>query len=129
MKKRIFLSESDVLFGNNSYLKNRLSVTKEDVENGYISDLWYDCDHVKINGESGRGDVCFITVENKSVIYIIGLYDFESEEEDVVNWWLDGAKDEIEINNTWDDWDKVKTGIAYRGGSGYCYSLYAKELK
>ena len=27
-----------------------------------------------------------------------------------------------------EDWDKVKEGIAYRGGQGYFYSLYAKEL-
>lgn len=43
---------------------------------------------------------------------------------------IEGNFDSIikEIENSWGDWNNVKEGIAYRGGSGYSYSLYAKEL-
>lgn len=130
-KNRIFLTESEVIYGSNNYLKNRLSINITDKDNGSISDLWNDCDHVKTHGEEGRGCFPFVTLESKHNIYIISMYDYgdESNAEDLINWWFDGAPNEIEINNTWDDWDKVNEGIASRGGKGYVYALYAKTLK
>lgn len=70
----------------------------------------------------------FIKHENKHNVYIITLTEYESEVYDIIKWWLNGCENEIEINNDWRAWDTVKSGVAYRGGSGYCYALYAKEL-
>jgi hypothetical protein len=127
MKKVHFITETELLYGANNYLKGIFQVDKKDRENGYI-DMWYDCDHVKIEGESGRGEAMFLKHENKHNIYIITLTEYESEVYDIIKWWLNGCENEIEINNNWNDWDTVKSGVAYRGGSGYCYALYAKEL-
>lgn len=100
-----------------------------------LTDLYYDCDHVKTHGEPGRGDHCFVDYKGEDTRYIIHLSDADdSEAVDLINWWLDGAEgdlvgsDEGQIDNNWNAWDTVKTGVAYRGGSGYCYALYAKEL-
>lgn len=127
-KKIIYLTEFDVIFGSNNYLKNVFSIDKKDKENECITDLWYDCDHVKINGEGGRGDCMFTKHETTKNIYIITPYEYDFDFEDIIEWWLNGCENEVEINNNWHDWNKVKSGIAYRGGSGYSYSLYAKEL-
>jgi hypothetical protein len=124
-----FVTELEVLFGKNNYLKNRLGVTKSDKENESISDLWYDCDHVKTHGENGRGDGMFVTLKTKNKTYIITKYELDFEAYDIIEWWLNGAENEIEIENNWNDWDKVLEGVAYRGGSGYTYGLYAKSLK
>lgn len=128
MKKIHYITELDLIFGSNNYLKNVFCVDSKDKENETISDLWYDCDHVKLEGEEGRGNFPFVKHENKGNIYIITLFEYESEFEEVIEWWLNGAENEVEINNNWDDWNTVKIGVAYRGGSGYCYALYAKEL-
>jgi hypothetical protein len=124
-----YVTEYDVLYGNNNYLKNRLGIDTNDKENGYIADLWYDCDHVKTYGENGRGDSPFVTLKTKNKTYIVTPYELDCEAYDLIEWWLNGAENEIEIENNWDDWDKVLEGVAYRGGSGYSYALYAKKLK
>jgi hypothetical protein len=98
-----------------------------------LSDLWYDCDHVKVGGEEGRGNHMFVTCDVDDIKFIIH-YDMDDSDEAIalIDWWLDGAKGDLigknGMENTWSDWDKVQTGVAYRGGSGYCYGLYAKEL-
>lgn len=127
-----FWTENDVLYSNNNYLKGVFNVTPEDKEQGYIADLWYDCDHVKVDGEQGRGNVCFVVHENKSKMYVIlerGDYETETDYINLIEWFLSGADGEIGIENNWNDWDNVQTGVAFRGGSGYCYALYAKTLK
>lgn len=94
-----------------------------------------DPDYIKVLGGAGRGEIPFITVKiDDTEIYILcrlslDHYGCEDEAKDIVEWFINGADNEIEIDNNWTDWDKVKKGIAYRGGSGYFYSLYAKELK
>ena len=128
-KTIVFITEIEILFGSNNYLKHILGVTKQDKENDYIADLWYDCDHVKLYGEWGRGDCSFVKHENTKYIYIVTPSEYDFDFEDVVEWWLCGATNEIDIRNNWQDWDDVKVGVAYRGGSGYSYALYAKELK
>ena len=127
-KKIIYLTELDVIFGSNNYIKNIFSVDKKDKENGCISDLWYDCDYVKLDGELGRGNFPFVKHENKGNIYIITPFEYESEFDEVVEWWLNDTENEINIYNNWNDWNTIKSGVAYRGGSGYTYALFAKEL-
>ena len=111
------------------------ATTGEDADE-QLSDLWYDCDHVKLDGESGRGNHMFVDYKGKDTHYIIHYDADDAEAIELINWWLDGAEGDLignvgskgSLENTWQDWDKVKTGVAYRGGSGYCYGLYAKEL-
>lgn len=129
MKKIHYITEMELIFGSNNYLKNIFSIDAKDKENESVSDLWYDCDHVKLYGEAGRGGFPFIKHENKGNIYIITPFEYDWDFEDVIEWWLKGSEGEISIRNNWDDWDTVQSGVAYRGGSGYCYALYAKELK
>ena len=128
-KRVVILSEDEVLFGCFNKLKHSIGITKEDKNNESIIDFWIDCDHIKVNGERGRGNRCFNTFDIGNTKYIVSVYDLEADELEILKWWLNGCIDEIEINNNWTEWDNVKTGIAYRGGSGYCYSLYAMELK
>lgn len=127
-KKLVYLTETDVIFGKNNYLKNRFSIDANDKANETIADLWYDCDHVKINGEEGRGYCQFVKLENKNTIYIVTPYEYDSEFYDIIEWWLNGSENEIDIENNWNEWNKVNKGVAYRGGAGYSYSLFAKEL-
>ena len=94
-----------------------------------------DPDYIKVMGEEGRGEIPFITVKiDDTEIYILCdllLEQFECLDEatNILEWFIAGAENNIEIDNNWTEWDKVKKGIAYRGGSGYSYRLYAKELK
>lgn len=127
-KEVVFLTEIELISGNNNILKSIFCIDAKDKENLSISDLWIDCDHVKYEGEQGRGNFPFVKHENKSKIYIISMWETDDETEEIINWWLQGCENECEIDNNWDDWDKVKTGVAYRGGSGYSYALYVKEL-
>lgn len=127
-KKIEFITEYELIFGKNNYLKNIFNIDKKDKENEYIADLWYDCDHIKTNGESGRGNDLFVTHKTKNKVYIITPYELDFEAYDLIEWFINGAENAIEIENNWNEWDKVKQGVAYRGGSGYSYSLYAKEL-
>jgi hypothetical protein len=127
-KEVVFLSQIDLIECSNNKLKSVFCIDAKDRECGYIGDLFVDGDYVKMHGEEGRGNYNFVKYENKSKIYIITDFDFDEEVEEVINWWLNGCVNECEIQNNWNDWDKVKTGVAYRGGSGYAYSLYAKEL-
>lgn len=127
-KEVVFLTEIELILGTNNKLKSVFNIDANDKENLSISDLWYDCDHVKYQGEEGRGNFPFVKYENKSKIYIISIHETDDETEEIINWWLQGCENECEIQNNWNDWDKVKTGVAYRGGSGYSYALYAKEM-
>ena len=65
MKKIHYITEMELIFGSNNYLKNIFSIDAKDKENESVSDLWYDCDHVKLYGEAGRGGFPFIKHENK----------------------------------------------------------------
>jgi len=121
-----FISESEALFI--AELQDRLDVTDEDKDNGYIQDLFAaDPDYIRFAKCEGRGQTPFIAVTENEVTYIITPAEIESDEEEIVNWWLEGAKNQINIENNWQDWQNVNQGIAYRGGSGYCYALYAKN--
>lgn len=105
-----------------------------------LTDIWYDCDHVKLHGEEGRGNHMFVTHDVNDTKFIIHWNVDDDEAIALIDWWLDGAegdlvgnaglsRDQYVLENTWNDWNKVQTGVAYRGGSGYCYALYAKTLK
>lgn len=104
----------------------------EDVRDQLV-DFWIDCDHVKVYGEEGRGDHRFVTHNVDDTKFIIH-YDIDDPDEAIalIDWFLDGAEGDLigenGLENNWNDWDKVETGVAYRGGSGYCYGLYAKTL-
>lgn len=97
-----------------------------------MQDCWYDCDYVKLDGEDGRGNHQFIDVKTNDTRFIIHRDIDNDDAIAVIDWWLNGAEGDLigndGLGNTWYDWEAVKTGIAYRGGSGYCYGLYAKEL-
>ena len=99
-----------------------------------LSDYWFDCDYVKLNGEDGRGSQMFFIVKDvDGKDYAVHYNDPDSETIALIDWFLNGADGDLigedGLENNWNDWDKVKRGVAYRGGSGYCYGLYAKELK
>ena len=120
-------------------LLERLSVNAADLDNedfdlrSELSDIWHDCDYVKTHGELGRGNHMFFVVTEGDTTFIVH-YDLDDSDEAIslIDWFLAGAEGDLigdgGLENTWSDWDKVQSGIAYRGGSGYCYALYAKEL-
>jgi len=130
-KQTIILTQDEVLWQRNSWLKYQLCVTKDDVANGYNQDLFIDCGHIKSEGEEGRGNLPFVIVENKTKRYVILEHDPDSKREmPILQWWLDGAEGDLVGygDNTWKFWDTVQEGVAYRN-SGYFYALYALKLK
>lgn len=97
-----------------------------------MQDYWHDCDYVKLDGEKGRGNHQFIDCKVGDTRFIIHRFDDDGEATKLIDWWLNGAEGDLigndGLENTWYVWDTVHQGVAYRGGSGYCYGLYAKEL-
>jgi hypothetical protein len=115
----------------NPELLERLAIEDRDEIDTEMSDYWFDCDYVKTHGEAGRGSVEFIIVETEDRKYVIynGEPADDEDAEELVNWFLTGRPGEVEIDNTWAAWNDVEKGIAYRGGMGYAYALYAREVK
>lgn len=104
-----------------------------------LKDLYLDCDWVKSNGEI----LCFVDYKNinnkyfidkNNTIYILlltneSIKDVESNFINVLDWYYKNeCENEIDIENTFVAFENVNEGIAYRGGSGYTYALYAKSL-
>lgn len=128
MKNIIHITQTDLLTGAYPELAEIFSVTDEDRERGSIQDMYIDCDHVKLCGEPGRGSQQFVEYEHGENWYIIWRHEPDPGATEIFEWWAAGADGAAQIENTWADWDKVSTGVAYRGGSGYCYRLTAKKM-
>ena len=131
MKTKIILQSELLLNPKLSILRKRLEINKEDIENMDADYLWNDSDHLKLVGEKGRGHIQFIDVKLKTIKYVI-IRDIDEFKLSVLV--LDMLTQFHSKNfkqfyspcepNTWEKWDTVKTGIAYRGGKGYHYSLW-----
>ena len=107
-----------------------------------LRDLYSDCDRVKSNGDvlyfvdyRNINDKYFIdSKEDKNTTYVLlltneNIGDVNQQFIDVLDWYYkNDCANEIEIKNSWEAFDSVNEGIAYRGGSGYHYALYAKSL-
>ena len=134
---KMILTTDDLILGTNlpkeefKYLDELFDIDDEFEE---LSLFEGDPDYIKVFGEDGLGEIPFITASvNGTTIYIISSYYMEHYEcydkaFEILEWYIGGAKNSKEIDNNWNAWNTVKEGIAYRGGSGYFYSLYAKEL-
>lgn len=137
-------------------MKNYKIISSQDLEEGtnlsqseydYLSELFDlesgdfdvltlfegDPDHIKIEGEAGRGSVMFIDVQIEDVtVYILISpeyygYDY-AEAVKILKWFIKGSKNDLissdgPLYNNWQDWDKVNQGVAYRGGSRLCLYL------
>ena len=126
MKKKLeFITVSEVLYGRNSALKHALGVEGKDIDRGYIEDL-FSCDPDMVKTESGT--VAFVAIHFKRKIYIITPYELDEEEEDVIEWWHEGAKGDLSSVNSWEEWEAAAEGVAYRGGRGYMYALYIRRF-
>lgn len=106
----------------------------EFVENGgELAFFEGDPDIIKIDGEIGY----FCEMGNKVFYY---FDEFHGEAKSLLKaffgafetgismggWsWLSGENPEgfEDVEGGWDAWDKISTGIAYRGGAGYSYAL------
>ena len=81
-----------------------------------------------------RGNFQFGTFVVNDNVYVIFAIKPPKDVIAIVNWWLNDSENQIEIENKWESnngklgWKDVSEGIAYRGGSGYSYDLYAKTL-
>lgn len=140
MKNYKIITTDELVMGTNltkeelNYLDELFDIS-EDIEVFDTLSLFDgDPDFIKVFGEVGRGEIPFIEVTvNDTTIYILSSYYMEyygcfDKAVEVLEWYIGGAKNSKEIDNDWDDWDTVKEGIAYRGGQGYLYGLFAKEL-
>lgn len=130
-KETIKIVYIDDVIQNDKYsrLRDVLSITQEDIEREVVPDLFYDSDHIKIESEKGRGAIQYISADVGKITYLIIN---KSEEISIL------AKDMLLQfyskkwesfykpcePNTWENWDTIKRGIAYRNGSGYVYSLW-----
>lgn len=139
--KTLIIDTDDLMTGNKltqsqyDYLNDLFEMDNEDFD--VLTLFEGDPDFIKINGEVGRGEIMFIDVKIEDVtIYILisnDYYDYDwNNAVNILQWFIDGAKDDLinneTLSNNWNDWNKVKSGVAYRGGSGYHYSLYAKSI-
>lgn len=111
--------------------------TDEDYENwDFLTFFEGDPDLIKVDGDEGYfcecGDIVFYYLD-----------DFTGKGEKMLqaffkafrtgitlggNSWISGEvpagiNDSDEIQN-WDAWEKIETGIAWRGGAGYTYNIY-----
>lgn len=115
------------------YLNNTLEIDKGDFD--VLSLFDGDPDYIKLDGEKGRGNVIFTKFDVKGTsIYIMLDPDYVDYDYDkavnILKWWINGAENNLvdtELDNNWNDWNKVNQGVAYRGGSGYFYALYARK--
>ena len=139
MSKEIkYLTDCDLCRKNPSKeikeLQEVFCINDDEIENGRALTIFEgDPDYIKTNQENNRGNIIFVTYETDNKIYIISNMELDIIDKEIVGWWLSGAEgdkiDPFSDNNNWNYWyNKVKKGIAYRGGSGYVYSLYAKEI-
>jgi len=137
MSKEIkYLTDYDLCRKNPSKeikeLQEVFCINDDEIENGRALTIFEgDPDYIKTNQENNRGNIIFVTYETDNKLYIISNMELDIMDKEIVEWWLNGAKgDKIDdSNNNWNYWyNKAKKGIAYRGGSGYVYSLYAKEI-
>lgn len=140
MKHYKIITTDDLILGTNltegefKYLDELFDISEEIDEFGEFDELSIfegDPDYIKVFGEVGQGEIPFIEVTvNDTTIYILSSilvehYDCFDKAVEILEWYIGGAENSKEIDN---NWNTVKEGIAYRGGSGYTYSLYAKEL-
>ena len=127
----VILSQQDVVYGSNNYLKKIFSVDQRAKDCGEISDIWYDCDYIKTKTGEGRGQIEFVDIKLKSKRYVIlrnmDEGELEKREYDALIHFFskDFNKHFVQNHRTWQDWEKESCGIAYRGGSGYCYALWS----
>ena len=124
--KVVFITEDDILYGNNNYLKSIFCVSKEDKKNGCIADIWVDCDFAKINNEV----IDFVDHKTKTIQYVV-LNDCNSEYIEMLSkFFQEDFEKYLNKDNylTWSDWDKIKNGIAYRGGMGDIYALWEYNI-
>lgn len=129
MKNIVFITERELLT-DYPELYDELCIEQEDIENGYIPDFWIDCEKVKggLKFETSQFASDFRVNKQKDVTYIFSPFELEQSEKDVITWFLNGCKDAKENNNSWQDWNDTFKGVAYRGGSGYAYTIYTKEF-
>ena len=106
-------------------LRNHLDIADDD--KWPLIDMWHDCDYVKAYGEFGRGNLEFFDCKLSDTRYVVTNGAAADSQLKVLKWFLDGHETDKDNATTWDDWDKVRQGVAYRGGSGYAYSLYTLD--
>ena len=75
-----------------------------------------DPDYLKIDGES-----CYF-IELSGIVYYYPFCD-DKKALKALRRFYEGKLNRIEPN-TWEKWETIKNGLAYRGGSGYLYTLY-----
>lgn len=80
-----------------------------------------DPDMINISGEK----VLFTSIANDSVvIYIDPSYTADNAEIETILFDFFSSENVEPIENNWDNFHGTNRSIAYRGGSGYCYSIY-----
>lgn len=119
----IILSKNEV---NTELIKELLFLKSKKELNDFFNDN-PDLDYIKTEKDHIRGQVKFFDCKHNGDMYIITEKKLNKKELEILTWWLNGCQHELDIENTWNEWYEVNTGIAYRGGIGYCYSLHAKS--
>ena len=82
-----------------------------------LSQFEGDPDFVKLDKEG----VCYF-FKHENIVWYYTICDEEKTKE-ILKRFYNNELLPLE-NNTWDEFAKLDSGLAYRGGSGYCYNLY-----
>ena len=120
-------------------------LTEDEIENCYVTDI-FRCDPDYFNWITPNKypllKIPFIEVLDKYIIvpdddFIQVATDYEIEKLSdkcklmLTRFFDDNWKDYFPDTNhrTWKDFENIRLGIAYRGGSGYAYSLHSYKSK
>lgn len=98
--------------------------------NNLVFEMLFCCDPDKITDSEGKqtvfSDYLFNNEKTRLVVY---LDNYDININDIIDtlkkFWADDWKDNFEeLESNWKNFDDNKNRIAFRGGSGYSYSIY-----
>lgn len=88
-------------------------------EEDFLSVFEGDSDYIKVNGETAA---YFIEDDTNKVVWVYIMQD-EEEVVSLLEKFESGELGRLEPN-TWEDFESVDNGVAYRNYKGYYYTLY-----
>jgi len=87
-------------------------------------DIWFDCDYLKVEGESHNcvtahiGNTIYVVVDNYD-----DFMDKDKAQAIIAAYFNDTPDINKSVSRTWEYFRSIPDGFAYRGGYGYTYSI------
>jgi hypothetical protein len=103
---------------------------KEDIENGYITDVFNDNpDYIRTKGVTTAFVVVKHVTKRGKTLHVVSSSELTDDEQNAITlllgeWDIHPPKGLFDAPNTWDWFYAADNAIAYRGGSGYHYGIW-----